>query len=119
MPYSPMHGPRKNVTQEDMWETLKRHLPPDSPLRDAGREARTPKAEPAVALPPIEWQKPVRTGENSGYLLSQCGHFSISKDSVRGKPMYSAWRLIPDQPGQLIGIRLTRAEAERLCEDNR
>lgn len=112
VPYSPMHAPRKNVTTEAMWQTLAKHssLPIKPP-----EEGQTPKAELRV---PLLWLDPVKTGPISGYVLTACGQFSISKDSVRGAPMYTAWDRRPPKPAMAInlGVRLERVEAERLCE---
>lgn len=108
LPYSPMHGPQKALTQEDMWSTLSKHCPIPS---QTPQVVATPKAEP----PPLVWEKPVKTGEISGYMLSADGAFSVSKDSVRGAPMYSAWKRNTD-PATNLGVRLTLAEAQHLCE---
>lgn len=112
--YSPMHKPAKAVTQEDMWETLSRHAKSEVQIHRE-KVAETPKAE---LRPPLEWCDPVKTGPISGYVLSQCGHFSISKDSVHGKPMYTAWdrRVTPPAMAINLGVRLERKEAEHLCE---
>lgn len=110
-PYSPIHGPEKMVTQEDMWRVLEKHggTRPEA--------VQTPKAEPAVALQPLVWLTPVKTGDGSGYVLTQCGRFSIEKRKVKGKSMYMAWlRKEPPHESISLGIRLTRREAEHLCE---
>lgn len=114
LPYSPMRAPEKHVTQEDMWETLKKHAQSEVELQLSKREGQTPKAELPVRKP-LKWQKAVKTGEISGYMLSADGAFSVSKDSVRGKPMYSAWKRDTD-PATNLGVRLTLLEAQHLCE---
>lgn len=120
--YQPIRPPEKQLTQEDMWKTLAKHAHAEVRiLRE--NAAQSPKEKPAVALRPLKWQKPVRTGELSGYVLSQCGRYSISRDSVKGAVMYTAWkRSPPDADGRYqlpkanLGVRLTRKEAEHLCE---
>jgi len=113
-PYQPIHAPQKQVTQEDMWQVLEKH---GGTRPKAGQ---TPKAELLKLLPPLEWDKPVRTGENAGYLLSLCGRYSISKDSVMGKAMYAAWiRRQGEIPERMIGIRDHLDEAKHLCELDR
>lgn len=111
--YSPMHKPAKAVSQEDMWETLAKHSKSEVRIH---REnvGQTPKAELRV---PLQWLDPVKTGPISGYVLTACGQFSISKDSVRGAPMYTAWDRRPPKPAMAInlGVRLERKDAEHLC----
>lgn len=115
IPYQPMHSPQKQVTQEDMWETLKRHLPPGSSLEMKGSETQSPKEKPAVAR--LKWCEPVETGEGAGYVLSQCGRFSIEFRQVHKARMYMAWRRqIPSHNSVSLGIRTTSKEAVRLCK---
>ncbi len=76
-----------------------------------------PKTEP-LPLARIQWQPPVRTGERSGYILSQCGKWSISKDLSGETVSYTAWRCATqkyDQPTHL-GVRNSADEAKLLCE---
>jgi hypothetical protein len=109
-----MHPPQKDVSQEDMWKVLEKHG------GTRPKEGQTPKAELRKTLPRLEWDKPVKTGENSGYLLSLCGLFSISKDSVKGVAMYTAWRRRQGEtPERMLGIRDHLAEAKHLCERDR
>lgn len=114
-PYNPMHAAQKQVSMEDMWSTLESHPGCHRPT-----VGQSPKEKSAIALPPLEWDKPVKTGDNAGFVLSLCGRYSISKDSVRGKAMYSAWlRRQGETPERMIGIRDHREEAERMCELDR
>ena len=114
--YQPIHAPTKQCTQEDMWATLAKHAKVEVEIH-LSKAAQSPQEKPAVALQPLEWLKPVKTGENAGYVLTQCGRFSIEKRFVRGKPMYMAWlRKEPPHDSISLGIRLTRREAEHLCE---
>jgi hypothetical protein len=104
-----MHAPRKEVSQEDMWTTLAKHAPVKRP-----QVVATAKPE----LPPLEWCEPVKTGALSGYVLTMDGHFSVSKDVVRGAPMYTAWDRRPKPVAMAInlGVRLALVEAKKLCE---
>lgn len=113
LPYQPMREPRKEVTQEGMWTTLAKHAKSEveSLRKKAGESPKEKLREPLV------WEEPVKTGKNSGYVLTRCGRFSIVKDLTHQKPMYMAWlRKDPPHTGVLLGIRETRAEAEHLCE---
>jgi hypothetical protein len=115
MPYSPMHGPEKLVTQEEMWARLAKHAPAQVELLLSKTETQSPQENPAVA--PLQWQQPVKTGDGYGYVLTQCGRFSIEKRPVRGASMYMAWRRRdPAETSTSLGIRTTRREAEHLCE---
>ncbi len=110
-----MHPPQKVVSQGDMWETLARHAKAEVQIH-RGKAGKTAQPELRVRET-LVWQKPVRTGENSGYLLSACGRFSISKDCVKGTPMYMAWlRKEPPHDSKNLGVRLTLIEAQHLCE---
>lgn len=107
-----MHGPEKNVTQEDMWKTLAKHssVPVKPPQSSESPEER-------LFRKPLEWCEPVRTGEKSGYVLSADGAFSVDKSPVKGVPMYTAWaRRQPPHASINLGVRLSLAEAQRLCE---
>lgn len=106
--YKPMHKAEKPVSQEDMWLTLSKHAKVEIKVLEAGES-------PKEKLTPLVWEKPVKTGEISDYVLTQCGGFSISKDSVNGAAMYTAW-LRTTKPATNLGVRLGRAEAAHLCE---
>jgi hypothetical protein len=110
-PYQPMRKAQKAVTQEDMWSTLARHAKVEVRIH-LEKAVEAPKEQ----RPPLEWCEPVKTGAISGYVLSRCGDFSISKDSVNGAPMYSAWDRRTKPMATLLGIRTARWEAEKLCE---
>jgi len=112
LPYSPMHAPAKAVTQEKMWDVLAKHTPGFKPPK-AGETA-----QPDLRVrEPLVWLKPVKTGDGSGYVLTQCGRFSIEKRPVNGAPMYMAWlRKDPPHDSVTLGIRTTLKEAEHLCE---
>jgi hypothetical protein len=117
-PYSPLHEPQKVVTQEDMWTTLARHVPEGS--------LKPPQAtqSPKEKSVPLEWHKPVRTGERSGYVLTACGRYSITKDAHGEAVTYSAWKRLPDtiRDGRPykempipLGVFKIRADAEAIC----
>jgi len=116
--YSPMHPPQKVVTQEDMWKTLAKHVPQTSVKLPPA--AQSPKEKAA----PLEWHKPVRTGERSGFVQTVCGRFSISKDASGEEVSYTAWRRMPDtmRDGRPykempvhLGVFKARADAEAIC----
>jgi hypothetical protein len=119
--YSPMHPPRKEVTQEDMWETLKRHLPSGSSLRDATSPVGESPKEKLRVREPLVWLEHVKTGKDTGYVLTQCGRFSVAKVLVYGRPMYHAFKVQViagrrEYPQTGLGVRLTPEEAKHLCE---
>ena len=84
--------------------------------RSAGNVPVTvePKKEPLL------WQKPVKTGAHGqGYMLSECGQFSVTKDMHELGFSYTAWDIRPKKLGQMaanLGCVRTREEAEKLCE---
>jgi len=101
-----MRKAEKYVSQETMWEKLARHSKPSVAVA-------TPKAE----LPPLQWLEPVKTGKRSGYVLTACGAYSISKDASENSVSYTAWKR--GDPPTNLGCVATRAEAEMLIEANR
>lgn len=104
-----MHGPEKQVTQEDMWKTLAKHSSPKVEVK-IEKAGESPKAQLRV----LQWCDPVRTGRLSGYLLSRCGTYSISKNEGADKFVtYTAWCIAPKAQ---LGIVTTREAAEALCQ---
>jgi hypothetical protein len=102
--YSPIHPPRKHVSQEEMWTTLAKHAKAN--------------VEVKVTAMPLEWLKPVRTGSNgSGYLLSQCGRFSVTKDVMDDEKTvtYTAWSRATPPPANL-GCVSTKEEAIAIAQ---
>jgi hypothetical protein len=121
MPYSPLHEPQKHVTQEDMWEKLARNTKPQAQVSNA---AQSPKAKVS-----LQWNPPVWTSSHgplgSGYLLTACGRFTVSKDAHELGFTYSAWRRHPDmfangkrykEMPEPLGCCRTSDEAKQLCE---
>lgn len=114
-PYQPMRKPQKVLTQADMWETLAKHsgLKIEVQPKEVGETAQP-------ELRPLQWCDPVRTGRLSGYLLSQCGIYSISKDvGVDDFITYTAWirRTAKDKQDQvMLGCRTLLDEAKYLCQ---
>ena len=108
-----MRGPEKHLTQEDMWTTLAKHTKSELPKETPKAEA-TPKAELRV----LEWCEPVRTGKLSGYVLTRCGTWSISKDVGKDDFItYTAWRRKTERvDAVMLGCRTTLTEAQHLCQ---
>jgi hypothetical protein len=101
MPYSPLHAPEKHVSQEDMWKTL-------------SKNAKT-EAKPV----PLQWEKPVRTGDRSGYMLEVHGRYSITKDANETGVTYTAWRRATRTHAEVnLGCVMKREEAETLCQED-
>lgn len=115
-PYVPFPVSQKHVTQEDMWQTLAKHAKPQVQIPN---ETQSPQAKPAVTL---EWEEPVWTSadHSTGYILSRCGHWSVSK--VRTGPVtnYEACKRptrSSPQP-ELLDIKPTPDEAKRVCQEH-
>jgi hypothetical protein len=117
-PYNPMHGQAKAVTQEDMWEVLARHTPGFKPLKAGGSPKEKLRIREPLMWHDVVWTGPKEKPRQSGYILSQCGRFSIDGRVVkRGVYHYMAWlRKEPSHESVSLGIRLTRKEAEHLCD---
>lgn len=109
MPYSPLKTAERHVTQEEMWAKL----------------ARNAKSQVSVQVKPevvLEWEEPVWTSadHSTGYILSRCGHWSVSK--VRTGPVtnYEACKRptrSSPQP-ELLDIKPTPDEAKRVCQEH-
>jgi hypothetical protein len=116
--YSPMHGPQKLVSQEDMWKKLEKHSGA-RPLVKPPEATQSPKEK----SDPLQWHPPVRTHEGgAGYMASQCGRFSISKDGHKTTGFtYTAWKVLPDDPAGRkvmpvnLGCVRNLADAKTLC----
>jgi hypothetical protein len=106
MPYQPMHPAPAEISQDRMQEILARNARIDVKVE--------PKKEP------LQWQKPVKTGAHGqGYMLSECGKFSVTKDMHELGFTYTAWDRRPTTGGQMatnLGCKLTKDEAIALCE---
>lgn len=111
-PYVPMHAPQKHVSQEEMWEKLAKHAKPQVSVKPLPA-GQSPKEKSA-----LEWEKPVRTGERSGYVRTVCGRYSITKDVSGDSVTYSAWRRASDKRSVPVnlGCRSDRESATALCE---
>lgn len=106
-PYIPMHPKVPDVSIDRMQEIL----------------ARNAKIEVKVEQPkkePLKWQKPTKTGDHGqGYMLSECGRFSITKDMHELGFSYTAWDCRPTKLGKMaenLGCRLKKDDAIALCE---
>jgi len=134
--YSPMREPRKEVTEEQMKETLARRVresiqrhaervsvdgsgvaqssrAPAVPLRQ-----EVPGANPVAVA--ISWEKPVRTSDDGlGYQRSTCGRFVIAKVRVNREFRYTASRCRADLPAQVLGSFANAADAQKCCEGHR
>jgi hypothetical protein len=85
----------------------------------------TARAHIAVQLEPkkepLKWRNPVKTGPHgTGYMLSECGRFSIVKTMHELGFTYSAWDLSTKTAegamATLLDCRRTKEEAIALCE---
>jgi len=126
--YNPMREPRKEVTEEQMKETLARRVR-ESMQKHAERVSiATPgvtvDGEASIRLSVeasrprelLQWDKPIRTSDDGlGYQRSTCGHFVIAKVRVKDTFQYtcSDCRHSPARP---IGSFTNLAEAQRCCE---
>lgn len=105
LPFSPLHEPAKHVSHERMKEILASHTPKAEEPCKPNEVGETPKAE-------LQWDKPMRTGPLSGYVLTLCGLYSVTLESVDGVRMYRAWK----RPSTDLGTATTAAEAQAICQ---
>lgn len=66
-------------------------------------------------LSAIDWDKPVRRADGTGYCLSKCGGWSVTKVSVAGQFKYQAWR-IRQEWKFCLGTKDTFDGAKALCK---
>lgn len=112
-PYQPL-GPRTppagDAEVAEMMEKLARRSAGNVPVSIA------PQKEP------LRWQKPKKTGAHGqGYMLSECGQFSVTKDMHELGFSYLAWDIRPKMRGAIVATQLgpvcrTKDEAIALCE---
>lgn len=128
--YSPMREPRKEVTEEQMKETLARRVR-ESMQKHAERvsvngsgvaqSSRAPEVQQEVSganpvAVAISWEKPVRTSDDGlGYQKSTCGRFVIAKVRVKGEFQYTASRVNPGSVASVIGSFKDPTSAQRAC----
>lgn len=100
-PYSPLHAPRKEVSEETMMETLKRRVREsvEKHINVAGagssQEASgaVAAANPLPTAAALQWDKPVKTtSDGQGYQRSTCQRFVIAKTKNMGEFVYTASR---------------------------
>lgn len=58
--------------------------------------------------PPLEW----RAGNTSWYIVSACARYGVSKATLGKDTRYTAWRLRPNAPGQMLGMHASAEEAK-------
>jgi hypothetical protein len=105
MPFQPMRPPQKEVSVEEMWEKIAKHVPPGT-IKPQSREV-------------LKWDKPVRTGELSGYMLEVHGRYSITKDASGTEVTYTAWKRATRSGAEVnLGCVTKREEAEALCNEH-
>lgn len=114
VPYQPMHGPKKEVSQERMLEILAKHSA-------AKVSVEIKPAGPDVApTPGLVWQEPRKDTPNLWISLSKCERYSIH--ATRGKPgepwRYEALRRTPNGNNVLAPSLASKAEAVRICEEH-
>lgn len=135
--YSPMREPRKEVSEEQMLETLKRRVREAvekhaqvngsgvaQPSRAPGVQQEMPGANP-VTVAALVWEKPIKTSDDGlGYQQSTCHRFVIAKVRVMDRFQYTASmrRRTPAGdpfPAQALGSFYTPEEARTCCEGHR
>lgn len=116
IPYRPMKGPQKEVSQTDMLTILEKHA-----QRTGGP---APKITPAVVESSpaprlqsgLEWNKPEKGATG---VRTICGRYSCSKVTLNGKQTYELWRLVPDHWFKQIAIGLDSFEtAKRMADED-
>lgn len=102
-PYQPIHPPKKQVSDEQMWAILERNSKPKVEV------VQSPQAKPPELL---TWTKPVAgSSDGSAHIDSACGRFRIE----RRKGTYYAMTNGPEFRFEL-GRKTTADEAKALCE---
>lgn len=111
MPYQPMRGPQKAVSETDMQSILQKHA------QRIAVPIPQPKREPEKsALITLEWNTPERGATG---VRTVCGRYSCSKVTVQGKTTYEVWRLVPDHWFRQIAIGLDNFETgKRLANEH-
>lgn len=116
IPYQPMHPPRKEVSFERMQEILDKHT--KGVLSDTGRETtQSPVALDQARTARLEWDKPIRNRDGTGYMRTKCGKYGIDKAFVGGVPVYNAYKLNTEFCKVIGGGKKSAAEAQALCQD--
>jgi len=115
IPYRPMKGTQKEVSQTDMLAILEKHA------HRTGIPVPQPKAEVVVENPSparvqsgLEWNKPEKGATG---VRTTCGRYSCSKVTLNGKQSYEVWRLVPDHWFKQIAIGLDSFEAAKRIAD--
>jgi len=117
IPYRPMKGPQKEVSQTDMLAILEKHA------HRTGVPLSKPKVEVVVENPPppslqsgLEWNKPEKGATG---VRTVCGRYSCSKVTLNGKQSYELWRLVPDHWFRQIAIGLDSfGTAKRMADED-
>lgn len=117
IPYQPMKGPQKEVSQTDMLAILEKHA------QRTGIPVSQPKAEAVVENPSssrlqsgLEWNQPEKGATG---VRTVCGRYSCSKVTLNGKQTYEVWRLVPDHWFKQIAIGLDSFEtAKRIADED-
>lgn len=73
-------------------------------------KARTAERSPTAKL---QWNKPVRQENDSGYQTSVCGRYVVRKASNPKGTLYYAWR---EEPRRLLGYSADIEIAKAHCE---
>lgn len=115
IPYQPMKGPQKQVSQTDMLAILEKHA------QRTGIPVSQPKAQTVVEDPPasgvqsgLQWNKPEKGATG---VRTVCGRYSCSKVTCNGKQTYEVWRLVPNHWFKPIAIGLDSFEAGKRAAD--
>jgi len=112
MPYQPL-GPRTPPAGDAEVAKMMAKL--------AQRSAGNAPASVTPQKEPLKWQNPKKTGAHGqGYMLSECGQFSVTKDMHELGFSYSGWDIRPKMRGAIVathlGVCRTKEEAIALCE---
>lgn len=95
-----------------MWAKLAKHTKPQVSIQ-VPQAGETPKAE---LRSPIEWLKPVNTGQGTAMLKSACGRFRIDRVATQASVGYTCWQMRPGQLNKRLGAVDDADAAKKLCE---
>jgi len=117
IPYRPMKGPQKEVSQTDMLAILEKHAQRTGipvPQQKAATVVENPSAPRLQSG--LEWNKPEKGATG---VRTVCGRYSCSKVTLNGKQTYEVWRLVPDLWFRQIAIGLDSFEtAKRMADED-
>lgn len=114
IPYSPMHKPRKPVSESDMHETLAKHAKPGQAGAAAPTNPNSP-GDSTPAAPALEWLAPRKELGGVYVLESTCKRFAVHAQKQGSEWIYEALIQTPTW-NNVLTLAKSKAEAIAACE---